>query len=283
MGHHQYQALPRTPPFKRVIALLGESAGGGGTAGVGVGTLEEVAAATLAASDDGLTRAKGDDGLGYCLYIMATIARASNERAFGEAMSIIGISLKDKSKHDAAQLLSRDVTVFDLVSGFSATVDAHLRESRNRTDISEMAQLSACESLSALCAKPTETLFGTTHDTVEQSLQKLGTQKGFATLAHDFFARLSRRFIEYHLSRELSNHVGPGRRFSGTAAHNKFLRQLDEHCRVTTGVVKQFAGEWYSKHKWQKDITARKTKAFAAHAVEKVRDAFRYQEARNAV
>ncbi len=283
MGHHQLYGLPRTPGFKRAMAMLGVGAGGPGAAGIGPGTLEEIAAATLAASDDGLERAKGDEGLGYCLYLMASLTRAATEPDFATAIGQLGLPPPLASQPTPGEPAGlSEYTVFDLVSGFSAVVDRHLRETRSRTDIGELAQLAASESLSALRSQSAVTLFGTSTATIQQSLRGLASERGFGILAHDFFARLSRRYLEYHLSRELSNHVGIGRRFATVSDHNAFLQQLDDHCRVATSVVKQFAGEWYSLHKWQQDITLRKTKGFAAHAVDKVRDALRYQEERDA-
>lgn len=283
MGHHQLYGLPRTPAFKRVVSLLGNGAGASGAAGVGPGTLEDIAEATLHASDMGMERAKGDEGLAYCLYLMATLTRAATQDDFAAALSGAGLpsmptSLGGEDGPASPTGQTSDYTVFDLVSGFSAAVDRHLRETRSRTDIGELAQLAASESLSALCSRNAVTLFGTTKETVQESLRKLSTQKGFASLSHEFFARLTRRYLEYHLSRELSNHVGPDRRFGGAGDHNAFLQQLDDHCRVTTGVIRQFAGEWYSLHRFKEDITLRKTKGFAAHAIDKVRDAFAYRE-----
>jgi len=288
MGHRLYSGLARTPALKRLVSLLGNSAGAGGAAGIAPGSLEQIAHATIIASDAGLERAKGDEGLAYCLYLMATMARAGGEEDFAGALSKIGlpapfapVGTPDYTVSTGGE--ASQYTVFDLVSGFNAAVDHHLRDTRSRTDIGELAQLAASESLSTLCSRSAITLFGTTKETVQESLRKLSTQKGFATLSHEFFARFSRRYLEYVLSRELSNHVGPNRRFAGVGEHNAFLQQLDDHCRVTTGVVKQFAGEWYSLHKFQDDITLRKTKGFAAHAVEKVQGAFKYQEERDAV
>jgi hypothetical protein len=141
--------------------------------------------------------------------------------------------------------------------------------------------LAAAESLTALCRSRADTLFGSTEASVQGALRALSTKKGFSTLTHDFFSRLTRRYLEYHLSRELSNHVGQDRRFASAREHNEFLRQLDAHCRVATGSVRKFAGDWYSKHNFQKDLTLRKTKGFTAHAVDKVRGALRYQEERD--
>jgi hypothetical protein len=226
----------------------------------------------MVASDAGLERAKSDEGLAYSLYMMTRLTRAATEADLTAALTRIGMPAPFGSQY----------TVFDLVSGFSASVDRHLRNTRSRSDIGEMAQLAASESLSALCARSAITLFGETRETVQESLRKLATDKGFATLTHEFLARFSRRFLEYHLSRELSNHVGPKRRFTSVDGHNAFLRQLDDHCRVTTGVVRKFAADWYSLHNFKQDITLRKTRGFAAHALDKVRDALRFQEERDA-
>jgi hypothetical protein len=113
---------------------------------------------------------------------------------------------------------------------------------------------------------------------VRQSLRRFSTDGGFGQLAHDFFARLIRRYLEYHLSRELSNHVGHRRRFANVDEHNDFLRQLDRHCRTTTSVLGVFARDWYSLHNFRNDLTPERVGAFAAHALDKVRDALRYQE-----
>jgi len=213
MGNRLHAGLPRTPAFKRVVALLGSGAGAPGAAGVAAGSLAEIADATLTASDEGFERAKSDEGLGYCLYLMAALARAATGPDFAAGLSQLGLPVPFAPRGTPDYPLpsapgTPEYTVFDLVSGFSAVVDKHLRETRSRTDIGEMAHLAACESLSSLCGRQAQTLFGETHETIQQSLRRLSTEKGFGALTHDFFARLSRRYLEYHLSRELSNHVG---------------------------------------------------------------------------
>ena len=185
MGHKLYSGLPRTPRFSRIVALLGNSAGAGGAVGLAPGTLEEIADATFAASDTGLERAKSDEGLAYSLYLMATLTRAATQTDFAAALSNAGLPAPfaptgspDHPIPPSAE--SSKYTVFDLVSGFSAAVDRHLRETRSRTDIGELAQLAASESLSVLCSGEAVTLFGTSKETVQESLRKLSTEKGFA-------------------------------------------------------------------------------------------------------
>jgi hypothetical protein len=154
-------------------------------------------------------------------------------------------------------------------------VDRHLRRTQTRTDLSELAQQAVAESLSALCRATAETAFGASLETVQQALYALSTKKGFATLAEDFFARLTRRFLLYHLSRELSNHVGYGRRFASVDDHNEFLRGLERHCRSCARSVHRFAGGWYDKGNWQGGTTQRKARGFAAHALDKMNYALR--------
>ena len=283
MGHHELYGMVRTPPYKRVVALLGESAGMGGAAGIAAGTLEQIADATLDASADGLERAKADEGLTYCLYLMTQITQAAREGDFLGALSQAGLPVPPglhtgppDAKTRTTSAGQTPYTVFDLVSAFSTAVDRHLRQTRGRTDIGELAQLAAAESLSSLCTPKAETLFGSTEQTVKDSLGRLSTQKGFSSLSHDFFSRLARRYLEYHLSRELSNHVGPTRRFASANDHNAFLRELDSFCRVSASAMRGFAGKWYKKHNFQEDLTLDKTRGFAAHAVDKLRDSLRY-------
>lgn len=286
MGHKYHLGMPRTPLFKRVVALLGESAGGGGGIGIAPGSIEQVADATLSASDDGLQRAKVDEGLAYCVYLMAQVTRAARAPDFLSALASAGVAVPLESPAHPDLPARRtpaaaEYSVFDLVSGFTGAVDKHLRATGKRNDITELAQLAATESLTALCRAKADTLFGTSESTVQQSLRGLSTRTGFGTLTQDFFARLIRRYLEYHLSRELSNHVGRGRRFGNVNEHNQFLQQLDTHCRIATGGVREFAGDWYRKHNFEQDLTLAKTRGFTAHAVDKVRDALRFQEVRD--
>jgi len=280
MGHHYFLGMVRTCPYKRVIGLLGESAGGGGAANIAPGTLEEIADATLVASNEGLERAKADDGLTYCLFLLTEITRAAREEDFAGALREAGLPSPGplvSSESQKATAGKAAYTVFELVSGFSRMVDGRLRRTRGRTDIGEMAQMAAAESLTALCTERATTLFGSSQESVQHALRGLSTQKGFGVLVHDFFSRLARRYLEYHLSRELSNHVGPGRRFASIGEHNEFLVQLDVYCRTSAGILRKFAGDWYSVHKFKDDISLEKTRGFTAHAVDKMRAALSHQ------
>ena len=288
MGSHLLTGMPRTGRYTRVIALLGDSAGGGGAAGVAPGTLAQVADATLDAALVGLALARADAGLAYCVYLLARTARAAREPDLLLALADAGLPTPAaiSGLPDIPVVTSpADLTPFDLTSGYIAAVDRRLRRAGGRTDIGELAQLGAAESLSVLGNGGGEqaSLFGlSVGPAVPDALRAASTPPGFGRLASDFFARFVRRFVEYHLSRELSNHVGPGRRFAHADAHDEFLRQLGDHCQVCASVVRPFAGQWYAKRDRLGDLTEPRAQGFAARALGLVRAAVAHQEGRRA-
>lgn len=167
------------------------------------------------------------------LFHLTQITQAARQEDFLAALNTLGLPVpKLPAGASATEINSTEYDVHDLVAGFTAAVDEQIRRQRLRTDIGEMAQQAAAESLVALCTPTSETLFGSSIGTVKDALRGLSTERGFANLTQDFFARFTRRYLLYHLSRELSNHVGPGRRFGSVDEHNDFLKGLDDHCHV---------------------------------------------------
>jgi hypothetical protein len=105
----------------------------------------------------------------------------------------------------------------------------------------------------------------------------LGTVKQFAVLARDFFSRLSRRQLSYFLSRELSQHVGVNSRFHTIRDHRDFENALDLHCREASRIIKEFSGEWFSKHTYEGGINEAKAGRFAHVAFHKLREELRHR------
>jgi hypothetical protein len=162
-------------------------------------------------------------------------------------------------------------TVLNLTAGISDAIDQHLYQSRRRTDIGEIALLAATESLSACLTGETADLFGPTRPDVRLGLYGFSTRAGFASFAHDFFARFTRRYLSYHLSRELASHVGEGKRFASPAEHTEFLFELGIHCREAARILRDFAGDWHSKANFEGGITRTKAGHFIRHALRKLR------------
>src|SRR5262249_42746648 len=74
-------------------------------------------------------------------------------------------------------------------------------------------------------------LFETTAAEARRAARSFSTQAGFATLAHEFFARFTKRFLTYHLDRELGLHVGGNGVFDNPKAHDEFIGRLSVHSR----------------------------------------------------
>jgi hypothetical protein len=161
--------------------------------------------------------------------------------------------------------VSTEPTIFELVGGFADAVDDHVRRTGGRTDLGEMAQMGAAESLTSHLRQRTTSLFETTPELVQQELAALGTRNQFSGLARDFFSRLAERYLMYFLSRQTST------QFNSVPANRDFREALALHCRQASRIVEDFAGGWYSKANYQGGITPRKVANFVQVALTKLR------------
>ena len=248
MGHIRLGTLPDTHRWRNVVGLIAK---GGGVA--------QIATATSEAAQNGLDLAKDDPGLCHAVWLLTQIALAAREQDFGAALNAVGVATP------------ANPSLFDIVGGFTDALDQHLANTKGRSDIGEMAQLSAVESLTALIGARSASLFGTTSVEVQNAVHYFSTKNGFSTLAHDFFSRFTQRFLTYHLGRELSNHVGGNGRFANPAEHNEFLSQLAAHCRQAAIIVRDFSGGWYSKANFEGGISTTKARNFVNFALTKLR------------
>lgn len=252
MGHMRIVITPDTASWRSVVAAIADGA-----------DVPVVAGATEKAAQAGLDLAKGDKGLGHAVWLMAQLTIAARADDFQAALSDRNIDAGTAS------------SAIDIVAGFSEAMDRHLAETCARTDIGEMAQLAASETLSGLVGDRADGLFGESTESVQNALHSLSTKDGFATLAHSFFSRFTERYLGYHLSRELSQHVGVNQRFEDPAAHSEFLDKLGVHSRQVALIVREFAGGWYSKSRFETGISQRSAMGFASHALTKIRDELR--------
>ena len=260
MGHIRLGTLPDTARWRKVVGLLADE-----QASVGA-----VAGATMEAAQRGLEIASYDEGLSHTLWLLTQIPLAAQQEAFGQALKTAGVTGP------------AEPSIFDIVGGFSDAVDRHLRQTKGRTDIGEMAQLAAAESLAALCTSKAASLFETTPADVRQAVKGFSTKVGFSNLAHDFFSRFTQRFLTYHLSREISKHVGRGQRFRNPKEHSDFIAHMNTHCRQAAVIVKEFAGGWFSKANYEGGITPRKARNFAYVAMKKIRAELKIRGGRDA-
>lgn len=247
MGHQFVADMPITARWPRVIRSI--------SYGDGVGV---VIAETSKAAVAGIELAQKDLGLATGFHLLVGVALAARSTDFGRALNEAGFKV------------SRNPGICDIVAAFSSLMDRQMLETRGRTDLSELGQLAGVESLSAMFKKRSASLFEVSPADVHKSAKHLSTQAGFASLAQDFFARFTTRFLKYHLERELPKHVNTGR-FADVESHQEFLSALDLHCRESAKTIHKFAGEWYSKHRHLDDFGIKKASGFVHHAIDKIK------------
>ncbi|MCA8975205.1 MAG: hypothetical protein KDC98_10810 [Planctomycetes bacterium] len=137
-----------------------------------------------------------------------------------------------------------------------------------------MALGAAVESIAGDLARRTATLFPDASD-VARGIAGLGTEAQFGRIVRQFFARFTERCLSYYVDRELPRHVGEGRRFSTLAEQKAFSRALDLHCQQASKIVESFAGGWWSKARFEGDLSEARTARFVGYALKKVRDELR--------
>lgn len=271
--------------WRRVTALLDGSGGGDGMPRLGQERLEAVAAATLTASIEGLERAKGDEGVVFTFFLLARVVRASREPDFVAELEKLGFGPPPAVVHDPnlkvpdPRLLAADL--HELLAGFVHCGDRHVRAVDGPTPASEMAQRAATQSLIALCAERSLTLFGSSEETVIGALRPLTTACGFGRLSKHFLGRLIREHILYYLSKELTTHHGDARHFAVIGDHFGFQRDLDDHCQRAAEAVRGRAQRWYARHRHLGGIRQETVGRFVGRAVDDMREAMRYREGRD--
>jgi hypothetical protein len=259
MGHIRLGTLPKTRKWNQVVSLI---AGGA--------DVESIAAASADAAEHGLELASQDEGLAHAFWLLTQIPQVARQANFSERLWELGLTVSSKP------------TLLEIVSAFTIAVDRHVAESAKRSDLGEMAQRAAAETLASLAGRELPSLFGPTPTDVQQALAKLGTSERFSIVARDFFSRLTTRSLGYFLSRELSKHVGPGKRFALVNDHSDFNAALDLHCREASRIIKEISGGWYGKTLQQeRKITRDEARKFAHVVFKKMQAELRKRRGAN--
>jgi hypothetical protein len=231
------------------------------------GNVGELAEATAHAAEAEFKSASGDPALRYTVWLLTQLPLAARSPQFAARLGELGFEQRDEQ------------SLLELVSGLTSAVDKHVADSSDRTDLGELARLAAAESLSAVIGAGLPSLFETSPNDVRLELGKLTSKDGFAKLARDFFARLTQKTLEYYISRELPNHVGPGKAIASIDKQIEFRGALERHCREASVIVEEFAGGWYSKANYKGEITPAQAQGFTEYALKKMRAELRARSA----
>ena len=246
MGHIRLGNLPRTRKWQQVVALI---EGGAGTA--------QIANATITAAEKGFKLASEDKGLVETIWLLTQLPLAAKSDDFGQALHSAGLDVPDFPG------------LMEVVGAFSDAIDKKLTNNGGRTDLGEMAQMAATETMTQIIGSRTQSLFGTTSDDVKNAFSILATNKQFSIFARDFFARLTNKCLDYFVSKAVSHHVGEGKRFRTLSQQGEFTRALGTHSRQASKIIEEFSGGWFSKTNWEKKSISRTDAASFTHVAMK--------------
>jgi len=251
MGHIRLGSLPKTRKWAQVVGLI---EGGAGTS--------QVASATIKAAEAGLSFAASDKGVVETVWLLTQLPLAARSDDFAIALRERGFAVSDSPG------------LMEIVGAVADAVDARMPNCKGRTDLGEMAQMAAVETLTEVIGERTGNLFGTTSDIVKKAFSKLATNRQFSVFAKDFFARFTNKCMTFFLSRAVADHVGEGQRFTTLAQQADFTKALAIHCKEAARIVEEFSGGWFSKTNWETggDISRQDIAAFTGYAMKKLTD-----------
>jgi hypothetical protein len=248
MGHTRLGNLPRTRKWQEVVDLIA----------IGAGACQ-VATSVILAAERGLNLASDHKGLVEAFWLLTQLPVAARQADFAQALRERGLAVPDNPG------------LMDVVAAVSEAVDARLPNNAGRTDLGEMAQSAAAESIVQLVSEKTQSLFGTTADDVKRGFAGLATVKEFGGFARMFYARVAEKLLQYYTSRATANHVGDKLRFPTLAAKAAFDKALSLHCREASKIMETFAGEWFSKTNYESSgISREQASGFAHVAMQKM-------------
>jgi len=259
MGHVHLGVLPAGKKWTEIVRLLDEGAG-----------VSELADAVAVAAESEIIAARGDPVLASTVWLLTQLPLAAQSDRFSAELTALGFPL------------GSDASLINIVAGFSSAVTSPLIDPGGRTDLGPLALQAAAEALSTLVGSGMPSLFGTSSEDVRIELAKFATKNRFAALARDFFARLTHKTLDYYISRELANHVGPARGFASLEQSDRFRAALEAHCRDVAVIVESFAGGWFSKANYTGRLTRQATQNFTDYALKKIRDELRARRAGDA-
>jgi hypothetical protein len=249
MGHNELGTLPRTRKWIEVVDLLETD-----------GDIEQIAAASAEAAELTLQRASNDPGFAHAFWLLAQIPQAARRTDFAEQLRRLGLEV------------SPQPSLLEVVGAFTRAVDRHVQFIGRRSDLGEMAQHAAAETLATVVGRHLPNLFGSTGHDVQRAFARCASSGWFSVVARDFFSRLTRRSLGYFLSRELSKHVGPDKRFINIGEHHRFNEAFDQHCREASRIIKEFSRDWYGRAIREEDyVSKERAGAFAPVAFRKLR------------
>jgi uroporphyrinogen-III synthase len=146
VGHVRLGVLPRSRKWQQVVEQLRLGA-----------DVAAVAGLAADAAETSLKGASNDPAFLHAFWLLTQIPLAARGPAFAEDLRRLGIEVPDQP------------SLMDVAAAFSSAVDRYARQRGGRTDLGEMAQLAAVESLTATVGPTLPSLLGPTPEEVQRA------------------------------------------------------------------------------------------------------------------
>lgn len=160
MGHARMSPLPTTRKWREVVALIGCGA-----------SAMQVASATLKACEKELGKAADDPGVVEAVWLLMRLPLAARGDDFVHELFQIEVDVPPVSE------------LPDLLSGVTDAIDRALFNSCRRTDLGELAQTAATETLAEHLGERLGGMFDTSAEELQAELARLDTAKQFGRFA----------------------------------------------------------------------------------------------------
>jgi hypothetical protein len=249
MGHVRLGNLPRSKAWNEVVGLIANGA-----------DVAQIADATLKAAEKAFQFLKNDKGFKEAIWLLTQLGIAGKTESPLDGLRGIGVDVSDNP------------SLPELTAAVSEALDNRLRQARAPSDFAEMAQRAIGGTLNDFFGSKLNQLWQPSADDMKAALSTMGRQKAFGEVGRDFFYRLTHNLMDALLSKTLSTQMGEGQRFATTNQKAAFDRAMKQHCKEASVIVERFAGEWFSKHKYEEggNISKQSSDGFAAHSITKM-------------
>lgn len=259
MGHIHLGVIPRTKPWKKVVALLEAGA-----------DVEEIAAASAKAAERSLLGASTDPVFVEAVRLLISIPIAARSADFGDALRRLNLEV------------SSDPGFLDVLISTSNALDRMADKSGTRTDFTDLASRALSKALTDCVGGDLPGLFSPTAEDVRLSFQKFSRGSGMSVLCQSYFSALVGSSLSYWLDRVLATHIGDGKRFLNVGDRSGFDQAVDFHVAEATRIIREFSSGWVGKtHHGKGTIPSEDARDFGHVCLRKVVEELREKRDRN--
>lgn len=223
--------------------------------------VEKVAEATLRAAERAFAWVQDDAGFREAANFLVQIGLAAGAKNPKEALAAAGLPL------------SESTSVAEVAMVLGETLDRRVDAVRQRSDFGEKAANALISTVVERIKSQLPTLFVPTPVDVGAALKSVGREKGFGEFARTFFGKVTAECLDYFLSKALGTKLGEGQRFATNNQISEFMLAMRTHCGEASAITEDFAGEWFSKHRYEEGgtISRESAEGFAWYAMQKMR------------